>query len=92
MGIPLRMSLMDEVPCPNRRRYAFSLRTLLVALTIVAIWLGWWVRTAERQKQSVAAIRELGGWVYYDFQVDEDDEFVPSAVSWVPAAVNTRWP
>jgi hypothetical protein len=72
---------------PQRGWFSFSLRTLLLGLTIFAIWLGWWVNSARQQRQAAAAIRQLGGGVYYDFQVDKDGTPVPDAVSWVPSAV-----
>lgn len=33
--------------CPTKRRWSYSLRTLFVVVTLVAIWLGWsvnWIR------------------------------------------------
>lgn len=46
----------------------FGLRTLLVATTIFSVWLGLYVHRVRRQKAAVAAIRDYGGWVHYDFQ------------------------
>lgn len=54
-----------------RPRLRFSLRTALVLVTIICIWCAWWVHTAKRQKQAVAAVSDYGGWVYYDYQFDE---------------------
>src|SRR5687767_3006090 len=51
-----------------RRWLRFSLRTLLVLLTVACVTLGLWVQRAERQRRAVAAIREMGGSVTYDFQ------------------------
>src|SRR5215218_6949703 len=44
----------------------FSLRTLLVALTVLGISLGIWVRRADRQRRAVAAIRSTFSEVFYD--------------------------
>src|SRR5687768_2956799 len=52
----------------KRRWLQFSLRTFLVLLTVFGVWLGLHVRSARNQKESVEAIRRLGGWYYYDFQ------------------------
>src|SRR5262245_44856035 len=52
---------------PLVRLLQFRLRTLLLVLTAVGLWLGWQVRQAERQRQAVAAIVDAGGEVEYDF-------------------------
>ena len=54
-----------------RWRFQFSIRSLLVLPVIVAI-LGSWLaverKQATQQRDAVAAIRELGGHVMYDYQ------------------------
>ena len=47
----------------------FSLRTLLVLVTALCIWLGIQVNAARRQREAVAAIQKAGGTVYYDYQI-----------------------
>jgi Leucine-rich repeat (LRR) protein len=55
---------------PKRRWYQFSLKTLLVVLTLFCIGPGGYVtyeqKKARRQKAAVAAIKRLGGAVFYD--------------------------
>ena len=46
---------------PAKRRFRFSLRSVLVLITLVCIALAWWVVPAERQRVAVAAIRSAGG-------------------------------
>lgn len=53
---------------PRRRWLQFSLRSLLVALTLFGILLGGWVNRATRQREAVAAIRAAHGEVGYDYQ------------------------
>ena len=48
-----------------RRFFQFRLRTLLLVLTAISLWLGWQVRQAERQRQAVTAIAAAGGEVEY---------------------------
>ena len=70
----------------KRRWLQFSLRSFLALATLFSIWLGFHVRSARRQEESVAAIKRLGGWVYYDFQ-DYDPltgHLDPQARSWIP--------
>ena len=51
---------------PRRRWLRFSLRTLLVGMLAVGIWLGLWVRSARRQQDVVAWVRQQDGEVYYE--------------------------
>lgn len=56
---------------PRNQRWSwrqYSLSTLLVVVTIVGVGLGLVTNRAERQRRAVAAIRELGGLVQYDFE------------------------
>ena len=53
---------------PRRRWLRFSLRSLLILITVLSIWLGVKVNQARRQKDAVAALRGLGATVYYEHQ------------------------
>jgi hypothetical protein len=54
-------------PTTNRRRWLrYSMRTLLVVVTLLCIWLGLVVSRAERQRQTVAALRAMNAQVFYD--------------------------
>lgn len=60
-------------PRPERRRLQFSLRTLLIFVTLVCItmsWLGVKLARVMRQREAVAAIEARGGYVTYDYEVD----------------------
>ena len=79
-------------PCPsdNRRWFRFGLRTMLLALTVLCIWLGFKVNAARRQHDAVQAILQAGGTVAYDYQMvpvadtfNIDRNAVPSAPSWL---------
>jgi hypothetical protein len=50
--------------------FRFKLRTLLLTVTALGVWMGWYVMAARRQAEAVAQVRNLGGWVLYDFQFD----------------------
>jgi hypothetical protein len=57
---------------PDRRRWLrFSLRTFLLVLTALCIWLGVKVNQARRQKEAVEALLELGATVRYAHQRDD---------------------
>jgi hypothetical protein len=64
----------------NRRWFRFGLRTLLIALTVLCVWLGFKVNAARRQHEVVQAILQAGGTVAYDYQLKPvkgfiDDDF-----------------
>ncbi len=65
-------------------RFQFSLRALLVALTLVGVWLGIAVAPAQRQRRAVKAIEAVGGSVEYDWQRTEggSDPF-PNGPTWL---------
>lgn len=56
---------------PPRRWLRFGLRSLLIIVTLLAVWLGWIAERAERQRRAVAAIHAAGGTVVYAHEVDE---------------------
>jgi len=49
-------------------RLRFSLRTLLLLITVPAVFMGWQAHRAHRQRLAVATILERGGWVEYDWE------------------------
>lgn len=70
---------MDDKP--KRRWFSYSLRTLLVFVTIASVgfgWLGMKMRQAERQRQAIEVIQALGGAVFYDYERDFNEIFNPS--------------
>ena len=70
----------------RRRWFQFSLRTFLLAITALAVWLGVEVNRVRRQREAVEAILAAGGTVHYDYQTDPSRSFTPDAE---PAA--PRW-
>ena len=58
---------------PRRRWFQFSLRTVLIGVTVAACGMGWLgvrVKDARKQAAAVTAVEKLGGFVCYDFQAD----------------------
>jgi len=53
-----------------RRWFRYSLRTLLLVMTIICICLGWVVSRVLQQERAVKAIESAGGSVTYDWQHD----------------------
>jgi hypothetical protein len=55
-----------------KRRFQYSLRSLLFLFTALGVWLGFTVAAARRQREVVAAIKVIGGEVLYDWQLVGD--------------------
>src|SRR5262245_8259132 len=68
-----------------KRWLRFSLRTMLVLITALCIWLGFQVNAARRQREAVTAILNAGGIVAYDYQVvsrRQRTSLAPGISSW----------
>ncbi len=68
---------------PKRRRwFRFSLRTFLVVVTVLAVWIGWYVNRAEKQRRAVKWVKENGGEVRYDFQLNGPEPIPEPGLGW----------
>ena len=54
---------------PSRRWFQYSLRSFLVLLAALAVWLGIVVNRAREQREAVKAIEAKHGTVYYDWEL-----------------------
>jgi hypothetical protein len=59
---------VNSVSRPWRRYLRFSVRGLIVLILVVGGCLGWLVRSARLQRETVAAIRNADGEVSYDWE------------------------
>jgi len=55
---------------PKRRWFQFSLATLFLVTTALAVWLGIWTDRARKQQRAVEAIRQRGGIVAYSYETE----------------------
>src|SRR4051794_16756178 len=53
----------------KRRWLRFSLRSMLLALTVTCLWLGVQADRAQRQKRAVEALRDAGCLIKYDYEI-----------------------
>jgi hypothetical protein len=71
-----------EPPKRKRRRFQFSLRTLMIFVLLCAVPCGWLaarMQRARRQKSAVDEIVKEGGWVEYDYEIDASGKWIPRA-------------
>src|SRR5438105_3654978 len=69
---------------PKRRWYQYSLRSLLIFMTVTGTGLGFLgirVQQRHRQKLAAEAIVKSNGEVYYDYQCDAEGEENSNAAS-----------
>ncbi len=57
----------------RRIRLRFSIRALLLMVLVFAVYLGYQSHRARNQRDAVAFIRDSGGRVFFDYQLDEND-------------------
>lgn len=71
----------------KRRSLRFSLRTFVIVLTILCVWIGWYLLRVEQQREAVKWVLENGGTVDYDYEFDLNDVFIigsqPSVPKWL---------
>jgi hypothetical protein len=64
-----------------KRFLRFSLRTLLILITVLAVWLGSKMSAARRQKEAVETMLNSGATLQYDYQMKRR---VPTTGPFVP--------
>lgn len=67
----------------TRRWFQYSLRSFLILVTALAIWLGVVVNRAREQREAVKAIEALGGFAQYDWQYIEPSTDEPPGPAWL---------
>src|SRR6516162_8737999 len=77
------------------QRFRFSLRMLLLAVTSIGIWLGWYANRVHEQRRAVAALRQLG-WLAYDYEANAERHHPPDAEQpqvpcWLCGLVGVDW-
>ncbi|HVW35760.1 MAG TPA: hypothetical protein VHB99_00595 [Pirellulales bacterium] len=55
------------------RRFRFSLRSLMVVVTLLSIWTGYYLDSVRRQRQAVQSIGRLNGSITYDYELLEEN-------------------
>ena len=69
-------------PKPFRHWYQYSLRTLMIVVTLFAVACSWFavkMKQARRQREAVEAILKSGGTVAYDYECDKSGHINPTS-------------
>ena len=79
--------VMSDPKTRHHRYRQFSLRTFLLVLTLVCVWFGWQVNRGNRQRKAVAWVEQMGGFVSYDYEVDDEGNAIadtkPTSPEWL---------
>ncbi len=70
---------------PGRKILRYSLRTFLICVGLLAVWLGYQRNAAKEQKAAVEHILARGGKVRYDFTFDSSGDLIRGAESPYPS-------
>jgi hypothetical protein len=73
---------MSETRKPRLRWFQYSLRSLLLLMLLVSLGMSWFavrMQRARQQKAAVEEIRNLGGDVQYDYEVQQSGTPLPNA-------------
>jgi hypothetical protein len=86
--------LQDPSPKSWWHRLRFSVRGLVILVLVVGAGLGWIVRKAHVQRDSVAAIQRAGGTALYDWQFKDGlpvQNGKPSAPTWLAERIGADY-
>ena len=67
----------------------YSLRSMLLVVLVLSVWLGYKANQAAKQRRAVRTIYELGGQVGYDFAYTEYRQ--PPGPAWIHKLLGIDW-
>jgi len=70
-------------PHSRRRFFRYSLRTLMIVVTVFCVWMGITAKRARDQRQAVEAVREVSGQVFYKHQWPLNSPSDPPGPEWL---------
>ena len=82
---------MTDKPKPRRRWLQFSLRTMMIVVTVFCVWLGFTAKRARDQRQAVEVIRKLWGAGYYEHQLPLGFPSKPPGPKWLRRLIGDEY-
>ena len=78
---------------PRPRLLRYSLRSMLLVVLVLSVWLGYYANRAARQRRAVALVEELGGVAKYDYELHSDSERYkrPGRPTWLRKTLGADW-
>jgi internalin A len=73
----------------HRIRYSISIRSMMLLVLVLGLWMGWTINRAESRRQAVAALKKNGAIVIYDYESMRGIK-TPSTKPWAPAWLRMR--
>src|SRR4051794_35781390 len=77
-------SLDTQAPPPKRRWFQFSLRTMLIFMTLICVACGLWLGPKARRHSLVKAIEAAGGQIDYAAVPADESWFVRTQRPYLP--------
>jgi Leucine Rich repeat len=78
-------------PKRKRRWFQFSLRTMMVVVTLLCVWMGITAHRANRQRRAVERLTSHGDGISYDYQTDEHGSFMLPVNAPPPSPPGPTW-
>ena len=79
---------------PKRRLLRYSLRALLIVLTLPCVWVAYQTERARSQARSVRDVQAIGGMLQFDYQLKSgnyDPNATPDAPAWLVETVGEEY-
>jgi Leucine-rich repeat (LRR) protein len=79
---------------PKRRLWRYSLRALLIIITLVCVWVAYKTERARKQAASVRDVQAIGGVLKFDYQLKSgnyDPNATPDAPAWLIETVGEEY-
>jgi hypothetical protein len=64
---------------PRRRRFRYSLRTLLIVVTLIGVWLAVELNRIREKTHAISMLKAWGAGITYDYEWSASGAYIPNA-------------